>query len=397
MKWTQKGKQFDRLGKIFEKRDKILIYGAHSCSDTLVDYLMQTGLWDRVDGFVDRRFESMSDGYRGCPVYSPEILFEQYDDTHLIIVALGKPHGYRIMDRLVRAGYIENSECFIWTKFMSDFNDIYAPVYAMYTQNRLLLSSICFIPSTACNLKCRDCLNFTTYLPSFEVRGMEELKKDVDLLFKWVDYTQRFQISGGDPLLYPHLNELIVYIGEHYISQIGYFEMVINGTVIPSDETCRLMKKYEMKIFLDNYTEAISEKMNCREGIIKQFESFDIHWVDNTVKEWFDLDIFHTDNRYMGEAGLKEYYDLCNNPWHCFEHGKMYACNFARYAEKTGLHKENNESWLDFRKMTEDRKRELLEFTLNYCDRGYVEMCKRCAGCQFINCKKVPVAVQKEE
>ena len=63
----------------------------------------------------------------------------------------------------------------------------------------------------------------------------------------------------------------------------------------------------------------------------------------------------------------------------------MYACNFARFAEKTGLHKEPEESSFDFTRMDESRKKELLEFTLNYNERGYVELCKRCAGWASIN------------
>ena len=50
----------------------------------------------------------------------------------------------------------------------------------------------------------------------------------------------------------------------------------------------------------------------------------------------------------------------------------MYACNFARFAEKTGLHKEPEESSFDFTRMDESRKKELLEFNLNYNERGYV-------------------------
>lgn len=397
MKWTNKGKQFDTLGKIFEKRNKILIYGAWSLADTILNYLTEIGLSERIDGFVDRRFASMPDGYRGYSVYSPEILFEQHDETHLIILAVREVNEHAVMDRLTRAGYLENAECFVWSKFMSDANDIYAPVYTMYTQNRLLLSSTCLIPGTACNLRCRDCLNFTTLLPSFEVRTIEDMKKDADLLFRWVDYTMRFQISGGEPLLYPHLNELIEYLGKHYRKQMGYYETVFNGTIVPSAETCRLMKQYDMRVILDNYTENIDKKLDRRQEIISQLEECGVNWLDNTVDEWFDLDIFHTDNCHMGEAGLTEYYDLCNNPWHYFEHGKMYACNFARFAEKTGLHKEGEESSFDFTQMDQSRKKELLEFTLNYNQLGHVQLCKRCAGWQPINKKKVPVAVQKEK
>lgn len=397
MKWQCKGKQFDWLGAIFKKRNRVLIYGAGKLGEMVFKYLEESGLSKQFDGFVDQRHTSITEGYQGYSVYDPSILFDIHDNEHIVIVAIDGIKGIRIMERLARVGYMENTEIFIWSKFMSVLNNIYAPVYAMYTQNRLILSSTCLIPGNACNLRCRDCLNFTTHLPSFEVRPVEEVKEDADILFQWVDYTMRFQISGGEPLMYPQLKELIAYIGSHYRKQIGQYETVLNGTVVPSDEVCQLMKQYDMMVYLDNYTEAIPKKMDRRQDIIQKLEQFGIRWIDNTVDEWFDLDIFHTDNRCMGEAGLAEYFDLCNNPWHYFERGRMYACNFARFAEKTGLHKEPEESSFDFTKMDESRKKELLEFTLNYNERGYVELCKRCAGWASINCKKVPVAVQKEE
>ena len=397
MKWQCKGKQFDWLGAIFKKRNRVLIYGAGKLGEMVFKYLEESGLSKQFDGFVDQRHTSITEGYQGYSVYDPSILFDIHDNEHIVIVAIDGIKGIRIMERLARVGYMENTEIFIWSKFMSVLNNIYAPVYAMYTQNRLILSSTCLIPGNACNLRCRDCLNFTTHLPSFEVRPVEEVKEDADILFRWVDYTMRFQISGGEPLMYPQLKELIAYIGSHYRKQIGQYETVLNGTVVPSDEVCQLMKQYDMMVYLDNYTEAIPKKMDRRQDIIQKLEKFGIHWIDNTVDEWFDLDIFHTDNRCMGEAGLAEYFDLCNNPWHYFERGRMYACNFARFAEKTGLHKEPEESSFDFTRMDESRKKELLEFTLNYNERGYVELCKRCAGWASINSKKVPVAVQKEE
>mgnify|MGYP005761135195 FL=1 len=352
---------------------------------------------ERLAGFVDRRYAEMPEGYQGYPVYAPSILFEQYDESHLILVASGELHDSKIIKRLIQAGYVENLDFFYWKNFYFDLNDISVPLYAMYTQNRLLVSSTCVIPSTACNLRCRHCLNFTTYLPSFENRDLEVVCKDIDLLFQWIDYTGRLQISGGEPLLYPNLNDLIIYIGEHYRNKIHIFEIVFNGTIIPSEQLCQSMKKYDMTVYLDNYTESIDAKLNRREEMIALFNQYDLNWIDNTVPEWFDLDIFQTDNSGMNEQNLIEYFDMCNNPWHYFEDGKMYACNFARFAMKTGLHEEGKESYYDFTQMNESKKKELLEFTLNYNELGYVQLCKRCAGWADMNPNKVPVAIQRKD
>ena len=127
---------------------------------------------------------------------------------------------------------------------------------------------------------------------------------------------------------------------------------------------------------------------------VEELEKYNIQWIDNSVDEWFDLDIFNTDNTCMSDTELTEYFDTCNNPWHCYENGRMYGCNFDRFATKAGLNKETENSYFDLNKMNEGQKKEFLEFTLNYNNNGYVELCKHCAGWAEMNKNKVPVAIQ---
>lgn len=394
MKWTNKGHQFDALGNNFKKRNKILIYGACEIGKFIFEELCKYGLENSIDGFIDRNFNLLNGIYCDKKVYSPDIIFNKFNEKHTIIVAVTERSKAKIFDRLKRAGYIYSLDFFSYEDFILNLNNIYVPVFAMYTQNRLLISSACVIPSTVCNLRCKHCLNFTPHITNFETRELKSVYNDIDILFKWVDYTNRFQISGGEPLLYPKFNQLAQYIGEKYRNKIDIFETVLNGTIIPSDTSCEIMKQYNMTVYLDNYTDSIPEKLNKRIEIIQQLEKYNIQWIDNSVDEWFDLDIFNTDNTCMSDTELTEYFDTCNNPWHCYENGRMYGCNFDRFATKAGLNKETENSYFDLNKMNEGQKKEFLEFTLNYNNNGYVELCKHCAGWAEMNKNKVPVAIQ---
>lgn len=297
-----------------------------------------------------------------------------------------------IMRRLQRMGYIDGVDCFEWTKFM-DF-EYYIPIFWVYTQNKVCVSSSCIIPSTRCNLNCEKCLNFTPYLKEVHTRSLDALKDDIDLFFKWIDYVPRYQISGGEPLLYPDLDQLIFYINSKYRCKIKVLEIVLNGTIIPTDYLCDILKKHNVRVYLDNYTEAMPRTLELREKIITKLQEYQIEWIDNTVEEWFDLDIFNTDNTCMDEREIIEYFDMCNNPWHCYEDGKIYACNFAAFAIKAGLSEEIDSEYFDISKMDEHSRKSLVEFCLNYNEKGYVKFCERCAGWCSINKKRVPVAVQ---
>lgn len=394
MKWNNKGHQFDEIGKCFLKRNRIYIYGASDVGQAFYKMLEKAHLSNLVDGFIDRNTEKQKNGFLGLSVKSPDILYETHEEHHIIIVAMLEPHQQQVVSRLIRAGYIENLEFFLSAKFVAKLNEIYLPVYTMYVTNKLIVSSACCIPSNVCNLKCRDCLNFTPYIKQFECRELDEVCQDVDMFFRWIDFTFRFQISGGEPLLYPDLKGLIEYIGINYRDKIDVFETVLNGTIIPSDDVCESMSKYHMTVILDNYTKEIRTDLNHRDEIIQKLEKHCVNWVDNTVDEWFDLDIFHTDNSNMNDKELTAYYDKCSNPWHFYEKGKIYACNFARFATKVGLNEELESGYFDLTGLTEAKKIELLEFLLNYNDLGYVQLCKKCAGWAGCNPNKVPVAVQ---
>ncbi len=398
MKWINKGKQYADLLKHFSKRKRILIYGAGNYGAKFLEEIINPYLRQCIDGYIDRDIEKQKSGYKGYKVYSPNILYMEHDENHLIVVAVHDAEGKAIAKRLEKAGYVKEWDYFMYDSlaFQGSLNDVFMPVFVLASLDKIYVTSGCIVPDTNCNLHCRDCLNFNPYIKKHIRRNIEELKKDMDLYFRWVDFSERYQISGGEPLLYPDIEELILYIGENYRSKVGIFEIVLNGTIIPTDKICVIMKKYDITVYLDNYVSTISEELNHRKEIIEQFNKYGVKWIDNTVKQWFALDIENTDNSEMTSEELMAYFDNCNNPWHSFEYGKLYSCNFSRFAMKAGIIDEKENDYFDLNKMTDEKKTELIEFMLGYTTKGYVDFCKRCAGWGPSNKNIVPVAIQIE-
>lgn len=394
MKWTVRGHQFDSLGNIFKKRSSILVYAASNPGVELVRKYKFLGIFV---GFIDRDCNKQKKGVVDLPVYSPDILFEKHDETHLILVCFKAEFDNKnICARLRRAGYRQNVDFFLYRDFLGNMgvDSYYLSLYAFYAKNKLILPSTCTIPSTVCNLNCRHCLNFTPYMKNFDVRDLSDVCADIDVLFHSIDYTFRFQISGGEPLLYKAFAELVDYIGGNYRHQIDVFETVLNGTIVPDNKTCETIKRNQMQVYLDNYVEEIPQHMNRREEIIAKLESYGITWIDNTVPEWFCLDIDHTDFSGLTEKSLSEWFDICANPWHCYENGKIYACNFSRFAVKAGLQDEDDNDYFDLKNLQEKDRASFLEFTLGYNSRGYARLCSHCSGWADVNPKRVNVAEQ---
>lgn len=395
MKWNKKGHQFDELGNHFAGK-KILIYGAGKIGKLFYDYLEQIKLFDSVKGFVDHNCKFCEE-YKNLPVYDLKEVFPKNTEVIIIVCIEDCCIRQKVIDRLMRAGYVVNYDFFVPEDFELRLNDIVVPIYALYAANKLLVSSTCYIPSTVCNLNCKACLNFTPHISKHTIIPYDKACEDIDILFSSFDYTDRFQISGGEPLIYPKLSELIEYIGVKYRQKIGIYETVLNGTVVPSIEVCEKAKKYNMTFILDNYVENIPSSMNKRNEIIAQINKFGVKMEDNSVEEWFDLGVNKEKISEKSEQELQEFFDMCNNPWHCYDNGYFYTCNFARFAEKAGIADSTENNSFSIKDLQEDKKRELLEFLLNYNEKGYIDFCKRCDGWADINPNRIPVAVQCEK
>lgn len=389
LKWTNKGHQFDELGKVFEKKNRIYIYGAGENGETLFNKIKFMNV---VDAFIDRDEKKQKNHYLGLPVLLPYFLYDGKEQNHIIIVAVSLSNQKLIINSLKKAGYIVGVDCFIWYDFL-DF-DYYIPLYWAYAQGKIVLSSGCIIPSTQCNLNCKYCLNFNQYLDHHYIRTVDEVKEDINIFFNCIDYLIRYQVSGGEPFLYSGFSEVITYIGENFQSRIKQLETVTNGTIVPNDAICESLKKYNVTVYLDDYKNAIPTEMDMRDKIIEKLNKYEIEVIDNHVDKWFDLDVKNTDNSKKSDDELIEYFNYCDNPWHFYEKGKMYACNFAAFAIKANLNFAEDNDCFDLTNVSGERKKELLEFIFNYNAKGYVEFCKKCSGWCSINNKPVSVAEQ---
>ena len=71
------------------------------------------------------------------------------------------------------------------------------------------LANLNLTPTMRCNLKCELC---GVLVPHYEYRPQmdaEECEKSLAILFQIIDRIVRFQVTGGEPLMHPKLNEIL--------------------------------------------------------------------------------------------------------------------------------------------------------------------------------------------
>lgn len=384
MKWKNKGHEFDEVYNNIKKIKKVYLFGAGHDGKMVYDILCKRYTSFEIDGFIDNKKEKIGTQKEGLPIYSLDQI--KINNDVGIIVSFASEFTSVIDKQLTNYGLIKNVNFWHYEQFIS--------ILAAYEYNELFMPSICILPTTRCNLRCKACLNFTNYIKEFENRNIEKLKEEIDLFFSCVDYIGLFFISGGEPFLYSDLKELIIYINKKYRDKIYTFGMVTNGTIKPSAELLECIKENNVILTIDDYRDALSnKKKDITENMI---------YIQNGIgksqalirkyDQWINL--YPCDNKEMSEEQLICKYDACHVPWQEYRNGRLFSCNYAAFAEKAGL--VQGDSFSESLKMDALlEKKIIMEFRLGYSKNGYVEFCKKCAGYLDINNNVTVVAEQE--
>lgn len=384
MKWKNKGHEYDSMyQKITEKRG-FYLFGAGDYGYQFLNIMK-----DEISilGYIDNAPEKRGKEIHGFFCYGLEDIKLKEDEG--IIVTMSQIARTRPVHQLVEANYQKDSDFFIIEEFIS--------VYHVYKYDKVYFSSISFLPSTVCNLKCRHCLNFNPFAKKYFVREWDELVKDIDLFFSCVDHIMLFHVSGGEPMLYRYTADLIEYIDRKYGNRIDTLRTVTNGTVVPSDEVLEKLSTCRFEVIVDDYREAVPQYNENFDRLIKKLEEYKIRYKINKADSWIDLAPEATDFSDKTQEWLEQHRTECSQSWQELRNGKLYSCNYAAYATVAGIAGEQDlEETYDLTKHSADDKKQLVEFRLGYTDKGYTNFCKQCRGFTKHNDSVVVPAVQAQ-
>lgn len=382
MKWKSKGHEYDHVYEKIDEKKAFYLFGAGDYGKQFI-HIFQSEI--QIKGYIDN-----DPGKQGMEVCNKTCYF--LEDIELkadeaIIITMSQIARVEPIEQLNKAGYKKDDNYFIIEEFLS--------VYYVYKKNKVYFSSISFLPSTACNLNCKNCLNFNPFAKQFYVREWNELVRDVDLFFSCVDHIMLFHVSGGEPLIYKYTADLIEYIDTRYGDRIDTLRTVTNGTVVPDEGVLKKLSNCNVEVTVDDYREAIPHFKERFDELIRKFEEYHIKYYINRVSSWIDLAPERTDFSLKNDKWLEKHRESCSQSWQELRDGKLYSCNYAAYATVAGIAGEQDlEEVYDLNTFNKDRKKELIEFRLGYTTKGYTNFCKRCRGFTPNNTELVEVARQ---
>ena len=385
MKWKNKGHEFDHIGKKMGKHKKIYIYGCGEWGTELYERLQFA---DCVEGFIDNNVERQKEGYMGKPVESIQRFLANKREDVIVVIAI-KEDAF-LTPQLLQTGYQLGIDLFDYLSFIH----FYLPIYAMYSWDILYYYSISITTTFVCNLKCNACLAFVPQNKHPEHMDLNMLKESIDDFFNAVDYVDFMDIAGGEPLLYPDIEDLVEYVGSRYRRRIRKLYVTTNGTKLPSEELCILMHRYNGIFNIDDYSDSISSDR----VVLSEFEIMCVQnncrYRINKVDKWIDLSFGKVDNSSLTEDELVGYFIACQQEWPELYNSKIHFCDYSTYAARAGIIQEYEDEAFHLKGYIPEKRMELFEYGRGFSDKGYVEMCKYCAGYLGINQNYVAVAEQ---
>ncbi len=382
MKWKNKGHEYDQIFNKIDEKKEFYLFGAGDYGTQFL-HIIDTEI--KITGYIDNNPSKQGKKINEKFCYALEDITLSKNEG--IIVTMSQIARILPIEQLIACGYKKDEDFFIIEEFLS--------IYYAYKKDKVYFSSISFLPSTACNLTCRHCLNFNPFAKNFYVRGWDELVKDIDLFFSCVDHIMLFHISGGEPLLYKYTADLVEYIDKNYRNQIDTLRMVTNGTIVPQDTILSKLSQCGVEITVDDYRDAVPQFQNCFDQLINKLEKYHIKYYINKSDSWIDLAPEKTDYSDWSELQLEMHREKCQQSWQELRDGKLYSCNYAAYATVAGIAGEQDlEEVYDLTKYVPTQKKELVEFRLGYTAKGYTNFCKKCRGFTPENSEQVKSAEQ---
>lgn len=252
-------------------------------------------------------------------------------------------------------------------------------------EKNIHLSNTTLVVSLQCNLKCRLCAVSAPYYKEPPCYSVDMLKKSVDRYFEAVDYIDKFTVNGGEPLIYPHIDEIMDHLLK-YSDRMGMLEIITNSSVVPNDKLIDVLKKSDkIDILLDDYGPELSKGADKTVEIFEhesiKYRRRTYYGKDAHFGGWVDLRDVSKKDRSADETS--KVYQNCAypGPFHCFVlfGGKAYICGVYAWCVNEGIIPDNKEEYIDFLASDFDADSAKEKIAAFY-DRQYFSACEYCNG-----------------
>lgn len=413
---------YQRVAEILKSQEKIVIYGAGAAGKSIYEALKKEEI--KIDFFVDKRYDEILE-YNNCPVKSPECLKTINSVKNLVIVSVDPQmflnykreiieesiaalcpecsiicYGRSILNILkynqcykknklnitecINCG-AESRGCTIFDKYirkdlkLDDTENVY--------KSELFNNYFGYILGQACTLKCENCCEMVPYLKEHKFVNKDIVISECKRILKATKFLQYIELVGGEPFLHPEIKEILVQLLA--IQNAGYIKVFTNGTVIPDDDLCEILKNDRVVVVLSNYMDVVKGKLLNNINTTREiFEHKKIDYIFSYSKTWLDFKSFEEIEKDE-EVLRRDFKDChianCNRLYK----GVLYRCPHQYAGIQLEQLKLKQEECVN---INECELNELGKKLDSFTKLEYIDACMHCA--MPYNAKEIPAAKQ---
>lgn len=201
-------------------------------------------------------------------------------------------------------------------------------------EEELVVGSIDVCMTTRCDLKCKGCGSLMPMYAHPKDVEIDLILHSLDRFFSVVDRVFRVNVIGGEPFLYPHMDQVIDYLNKR--DEVVKVVVPTNGTVMPENpKLYEALRNPKNHVRISHY-EAFDKKAG------KLLACLEKEKIDHSVKIfgkdtylWYDFGDYELRNRSDDELSV-QYYE-CEVEWMSLYRGKLYPCPRAAHSIDLGL------------------------------------------------------------
>ncbi len=145
-----------------------------------------------------------------------------------------------------------------------------------FPKKNLPSGTLRIILTTKCNYRCKYCFNEGEKDKNIRIQSLENIKKIVNVAKDFG--INSIKLTGGEPLLYPQISELLQYL---QMSGIGYYDFTTNVSML-TEENIEMLNKYNVSSLTLSVNTLKKEQFYYLSGC-KEYEQY-IEKIHNVIK-----------------------------------------------------------------------------------------------------------------
>lgn len=390
-------------GSLYNADRRLILFGG-SIYGELVTRVIQELYHGKVYAIVDNKIKKLP--WTDIPVFRTSNLY-QVHNADIIICAAGSfenicnevaeivDSSCRVFDAIelledfkksVLSGKLQSDNHYVYgTINLDDLIDkynYYAGVENGYDQ-KLFLPYCVLCITTKCSLRCKECAAF---IPEYRVQqeySLKYLQSTFTKLLNVVDGIQELELMGGEPFLHSEFNPILEWCLQQ--DKIHAVKIITNGTIIPAEDTWKLMSHKKVKLVVDDYG-ALSSKYH---EIIIHAKKTNVRCEEQSLQTWYSLRPVY--DRKYSDIERKSIFCSCNFR-SCIgvTNGRLYHCNVAGHMYNAGLILDKKDDYIDL----DNPKETGMSFKDRIRNYINIDSMYACSFCNFREGVEVEVAEQ---